>query len=94
MAGVHADLGEDPPVLQVGEAVLVRRALAADQLVRLLLGLGQRMAPGRLAAGGRPLPETDLTSTQGSMIRRYIIWRNKHASDRRLSALVARENVA
>ncbi|MGW6401486.1 hypothetical protein [Streptomyces sp. NPDC055134] len=30
----------------------------------------------------------------GSMIRRYIIWRNKHASDRHLRAVVAGANVA
>lgn len=31
---------------------------------------------------------------QGSMIRRYIIWRNKNADDRRLRAVVGRANVA
>ncbi|MEU2238550.1 IS630 family transposase [Streptomyces sp. NPDC018338] len=31
---------------------------------------------------------------QGSMIRRYIIWRNKHAADERLRKLVTRANVA
>ncbi|MFC9407272.1 IS630 family transposase [[Kitasatospora] papulosa] len=31
---------------------------------------------------------------QGSMIRRYIIWRNRHASDRRLRDVVNRANVA
>ncbi|MFK4596382.1 hypothetical protein RKD30_003049 [Streptomyces pristinaespiralis] len=31
---------------------------------------------------------------QGSMIRRYIIWRNKHASDERLREVVNRTNVA
>ncbi|MEV5541793.1 transposase [Saccharopolyspora shandongensis] len=31
---------------------------------------------------------------QGSMIRRYIIWRNKHADDQRLRAVVDRANVA
>ncbi|MFI6889859.1 transposase [Streptosporangium canum] len=31
---------------------------------------------------------------QGSMIRRYIIWRNRHADDRRLRAIVNRVNVA
>lgn len=31
---------------------------------------------------------------QGSMIRRYIIWRNKHAADERLRAVVTRANVA
>lgn len=31
---------------------------------------------------------------QGSMIRRYIIWRNRHADDRRLRALVDSANVA
>ncbi|MCX4430149.1 transposase [Streptomyces mirabilis] len=31
---------------------------------------------------------------QGSMIRRYIIWRNRHADDRRLRAVIDRANVA
>jgi hypothetical protein len=31
---------------------------------------------------------------QGSMIRRYIIWRNRHADDIRLRQVVARANVA
>ncbi|MFI1785141.1 IS630 family transposase [Streptomyces rubiginosohelvolus] len=31
---------------------------------------------------------------QGSMIRRYIIWRNRHADDRRLRAVVDRANIA
>ncbi|MCX4428874.1 hypothetical protein OG991_57620 [Streptomyces mirabilis] len=31
---------------------------------------------------------------QGSMIRRYIIWRNRHADDRHLRAVVDRANVA
>lgn len=31
---------------------------------------------------------------QGSMIRRYIIWRNRQADDRRLRAVVDRANVA
>nr|WSX81778.1 hypothetical protein OH826_18995 [Streptomyces sp. NBC_00899] len=31
---------------------------------------------------------------QGSMIRRYIIWRNKHAADKRLKAIVSRANAA
>ncbi|MDG9687800.1 IS630 family transposase [Streptomyces sp. DH18] len=31
---------------------------------------------------------------QGSMIRRYIIWRNKHAADERLRGVVTRANVA
>jgi hypothetical protein len=30
---------------------------------------------------------------QGSMIRRYIIWRNRHADDRRARAVVDRANV-
>ncbi len=32
--------------------------------------------------------------TQGSMIRRYIIWRNRHTDDRRLRTVVGRVNVA
>ena len=31
---------------------------------------------------------------QGSMIRRYIIWRNKHVTDQRLREVVNRANVA
>ncbi|WP_030732041.1 IS630 family transposase [Streptomyces sp. NRRL S-237] len=31
---------------------------------------------------------------QGSMIRRYIIWRNKHAQDERLRSVVSRANIA
>ncbi|MEU3075687.1 transposase, partial [Streptomyces laurentii] len=31
---------------------------------------------------------------QGSMIRRYLIWRNKHATDQRLRKVVTRANVA
>ncbi|MFE5550170.1 transposase, partial [Streptomyces sp. NPDC056534] len=31
---------------------------------------------------------------QGSMIRRYIIWRNKHAADERLREVITRANVA
>lgn len=31
---------------------------------------------------------------QSSMIRRYIIWRNKHAEDRRLREIIDRANVA
>ena len=31
---------------------------------------------------------------QGSMIRRYIIWRNKHTADERLRKVVTRANVA
>ena len=31
---------------------------------------------------------------QASMIRRYIIWRNRHADDRHLRAIVDRANVA
>jgi hypothetical protein len=31
---------------------------------------------------------------QGSMIRRYIIWRNKNAADKHLKALVTRANAA
>jgi len=42
------------------------------------------------------LDGTDHTShsEQGSMIRRYIVWRNRHADDRRLRAIVDKANVA
>jgi hypothetical protein len=60
--------------------------------------------PQRLAADGSgslalryfALDGTDHRShkEQGSMIRRYIIWRNRHADDLRLRQIVARANVA
>jgi hypothetical protein len=31
---------------------------------------------------------------EGSMIRRYVIWRNRHADDIRLRQVVARANAA
>jgi hypothetical protein len=31
---------------------------------------------------------------QGSMIRRYIIWRNKRAADKHLPRIIAKVNVA
>ncbi|MDK9501309.1 IS630 family transposase [Streptomyces katrae] len=42
------------------------------------------------------LDGTDHTShkEQGSMIRRYIIWRNRHANDNHLRKIVAKANVA
>lgn len=42
------------------------------------------------------LDNTDHASRKehGSMIRLYLIWRNRHADDRRLRAEVARANVA
>ncbi|MDX3078082.1 IS630 family transposase [Streptomyces sp. MI02-7b] len=36
----------------------------------------------------------DSHKEQGSMIRRYIIWRNRHANDNRLRQIVAKINVA
>jgi hypothetical protein len=43
----------------------------------------------------RVCPAEDRTDPeQGSMIRRYIIWRNKHAADERLREIVNRANVA
>ncbi|WTU10471.1 hypothetical protein OG787_24865 [Streptomyces sp. NBC_00075] len=42
------------------------------------------------------LDSTDHTShkKQGSTIRRYIIWRNRHADDQHLRTVVARANIA
>jgi hypothetical protein len=37
---------------------------------------------------------SSLTVQQGSMIRRYIIWRNNHAYDERLRRVVEWANVA
>ncbi|MFJ4690372.1 hypothetical protein [Streptomyces sp. NPDC088766] len=51
MAGVHADLGQDAPGLEVGEPVLDGGAFAADQPVRFLLGIGESVVPGGPAAG-------------------------------------------
>jgi DDE superfamily endonuclease len=39
-------------------------------------------------------PDHRSHNEQGSMIRRYIIWRNRHADDTRLRQVVARANVA
>ena len=43
-----------------------------------------------------PLDGTDHAShkQQGSMIRRYIIWRNRHTNDQQLRGLVDKANVA
>ncbi|MDQ0605105.1 hypothetical protein QF037_009450 [Streptomyces canus] len=51
MMDVHPDLGQNAPGLQVREAVLDGGAFAADQPVRLLLGVGEAVGAGRLAAG-------------------------------------------
>jgi hypothetical protein len=51
VGGVHADFGQDAPVLQVREAVLDGCAFAADQPVDLLLGGGEWPAAGGFAAG-------------------------------------------
>lgn len=42
------------------------------------------------------LDGTDHTShkEQGSTIRRYIIWRNKHAADERLREVINKANIA
>ncbi|MFD6961027.1 transposase, partial [Streptomyces venezuelae] len=42
------------------------------------------------------LDGTDHTThkEQGNMIRRYVIWRNRHADDQRLQEVVDRANVA
>jgi hypothetical protein len=45
-------------------------------------------------ANTRPTPDHPSHKEQSSMIRRYIIWRNRHAADDRLSAIVNRANVA
>jgi hypothetical protein len=44
--------------------------------------------------GGAVWPGCPGGRTQGSMIRRCIIWRNKHTADIRLRTLVTRVNVA
>lgn len=51
MADVQAHLGQDAPVLQVGEAVLGAGAFAADQRVGLFLRGGRLGAPGGFGAG-------------------------------------------
>ena len=58
-------------------------------------------APGSTRAQFTPLRYFTLDGAghrghqeQGSMIRRYIIWRNRHADDTRLRQVVARANVA
>lgn len=49
------------------------------------------MAPRCFALDGTDHPSH---KQQGSMIRRYIIWRNKHAADERLRKVVNRADVA
>ncbi|MFD9292540.1 hypothetical protein ACFWBV_30530 [Streptomyces sp. NPDC060030] len=44
MAGVHPDLGQDAPALEVGEPVLDGGAFAADQPVRFPLGIGDALS--------------------------------------------------
>ena len=45
---IWTNIGQDPPVLQVREPVLVRRPLAADHPVRLLLSVGEGACPAAL----------------------------------------------
>jgi hypothetical protein len=76
--------------LQLGAAALVLESL---------LRLGTLAALARAHRIPMALPAESSASPhshkeQGSMIRRYIIWRNHHADDRRLHALVAGANVA
>lgn len=51
MGGVGAEIGEDPPVLEVGEAVFDRGASGGQDAVRLLLPGGQLAVAGGLEAG-------------------------------------------
>jgi hypothetical protein len=44
--------------------------------------------------GGSGEASDTANRSRGSMIRRYIIWRNKHTADTRLRALVTRVNLA
>ena len=51
MTGVQAHLGQDAPVLEVGETVLDAGAFTAEQGVGLFLGGGQLLAAGGLGPG-------------------------------------------
>ena len=68
-----------------------RARLNADELFLAKPHRGAVHGPAHFALDG-----TDHASheEQGSMIRRYIIWRNNHAYDERLRQVVARANVA
>ena len=56
--------------------------------------VGRRHSPCRSGARSRSSPSPASHKEQGSMIRRCIIWRNKHTADIRLHAIVTRVNVA
>jgi hypothetical protein len=81
------DDGEGRRLLRIvrrgtGSVVTWRRA-------QMVLLSAQRMSVAKIA-------EVTFTSEdqQASMIRRYIIWRNRSADDTRLRRIVARANVA
>ncbi|MEV0751517.1 hypothetical protein [Streptosporangium sp. NPDC050280] len=58
--------------------------------------LGGRRGAGPVRSREFTLNGTDNDShrEQGSMIRRYIAWRNRHTNDERLRRIVKRTNVA
>jgi len=73
--------------------------LEPGQAGRLLVAEGVRHQPRGPAApaprGGRLVStHKDLEDLPRPMIRRYIIWRNKHAADERLREVGDRANVA
>ncbi|MFJ1936751.1 hypothetical protein ACIOGZ_29335 [Kitasatospora sp. NPDC088160] len=92
---------------EAGEAevagVQVNRGLRVAHEIEVMLGKAGRVEVGPHADQARftalryfALDGTDHPShkEQGSMIRRYIIRRNRHIIDERLRAVVARANVA
>ncbi len=79
---------------RVGQWAAASNVELADTPTNASWGTGLRRSSPR--CGTSPLDGTDHAThhEQGSMIRRYIIWRNNHAYDERLRRVVARANVA
>jgi hypothetical protein len=78
-----------------------RRSLGAGEQRRDRLHANELFLVNRIEAQFTALRYFALDGTghathqeQGSMMRRYIIWRNNHAYDQRLRQIVARANVA
>jgi thiol-disulfide isomerase/thioredoxin len=94
VVGVHTpEFGFESDVDNVSRAVLVPRRRGTGPASHLYgpggtetQSLGPVRGPDDGGTGHHP--------AQGSIIRRYIIWRNRHADDRRRRAVVAKANVA
>ncbi len=87
----HLSTKNDPRVGRVGRGQQRRAGLHPDLLVMAQPDRGPVPGPALLRSRRhRPRQHKE----QASMIRRYIIWRNRNAHDRALRELVKRANVA